>query len=136
MSTEADKPTPAAVLDERIKNKIQVSTKRSIFLYVNLAKRLLAEGEPEVELSGLGLAINAVVSCAEILKNQKLVIVKKIATSMSEVQNAQNQRQATVPKLQVFVTKSEQFEEVYATQQANKDAAKAEAAESETVAKE
>eukprot|EP01010_Urceolus_cornutus_P001239 NODE_1764_length_764_cov_470.749650_g1371_i0.p1 GENE.NODE_1764_length_764_cov_470.749650_g1371_i0~~NODE_1764_length_764_cov_470.749650_g1371_i0.p1 ORF type:complete len:147 (+),score=33.08 NODE_1764_length_764_cov_470.749650_g1371_i0:102-542(+) len=104
-------------------NKIRVSTARSLFLYINICKRLLHEGEAEVELSGLGMAINSVVSCAEILKNQKLVAVTKISTSLSEVQEW---RQANVPKLQVFVKKSPQFDEIYAQQLAAKEAAKAE----------
>eukprot|EP01012_Entosiphon_sulcatum_P002237 TRINITY_DN10447_c0_g1_i2.p1 TRINITY_DN10447_c0_g1~~TRINITY_DN10447_c0_g1_i2.p1 ORF type:complete len:136 (+),score=32.67 TRINITY_DN10447_c0_g1_i2:109-516(+) len=124
-TTPAPAPAPAAPAQDRPKNKIQVSTRRSLFLYVNIAKRLLAEGEKEVELSGLGLAINAVVSCAEILKNQKLVNVNRIETSMSEVQGSKN---ATVPRLQVFVSKSAQFDEIYASQQAvQQKAAEAEA---------
>eukprot|EP00993_Chasmostoma_nieuportense_P005895 NODE_6511_length_528_cov_226.862843_g6346_i0.p1 GENE.NODE_6511_length_528_cov_226.862843_g6346_i0~~NODE_6511_length_528_cov_226.862843_g6346_i0.p1 ORF type:complete len:135 (-),score=34.19 NODE_6511_length_528_cov_226.862843_g6346_i0:56-460(-) len=105
------------------KNKIRVSTSRSLFLYINVCKRLLHEGEAEVELSGLGMAINAVVSCAEIMKNQKLVDIVKIQTSLTEIEEW---RQANVPKLQVFVKKGAQFDAIYAEQLAAKEAKAAE----------
>ncbi|KAB2093773.1 hypothetical protein ES319_A02G115800v1 [Gossypium barbadense] len=63
------------------KNRIQVSnTKKPLFFYVNLAKRYMQQYN-EVELSALGMAIATVVTIAEILKNNGLVVEKKIMTS-------------------------------------------------------
>eukprot|EP01004_Peranema_trichophorum_P000344 NODE_10380_length_520_cov_17.780856_g9732_i0.p1 GENE.NODE_10380_length_520_cov_17.780856_g9732_i0~~NODE_10380_length_520_cov_17.780856_g9732_i0.p1 ORF type:complete len:108 (+),score=23.60 NODE_10380_length_520_cov_17.780856_g9732_i0:62-385(+) len=89
--------------DNKVKNNVRVSTSKSLFFYTNLAKRLLAEGEEVVELSGLGTTVNAVV-CIEILKGQNLVEVTKIVTSL-EGTNGPN-----VPKLQVYVKKGPEFE--------------------------
>ncbi|KAL8115995.1 hypothetical protein AgCh_022478 [Apium graveolens] len=57
-------------------NRIQVSnTKKSLFFYVNLAKRFLQQYN-EVELSALGMAIATVVTVAEILKNNGFAVEK------------------------------------------------------------
>lgn len=44
---------PAAVVDPQDRNKIKVSSGRSVFFYVDLATRFLKDQE-DVELSGLG----------------------------------------------------------------------------------
>jgi len=60
----------------RNNNKIQVSSNKRPFTYVNLAKRLFQNFE-EVELSGLGFAIITVVTVSEILRNQGEADIKK-----------------------------------------------------------
>ncbi|AQL04224.1 Alba DNA/RNA-binding protein [Zea mays] len=85
-----------AITEPQMKNKIQVSnTKKPLFFYVNLAKRYMQQHE-EVELSTLGMsktlllfmillpfytlfiisAIATMVTVAEILKNNRLVVEK------------------------------------------------------------
>jgi len=66
------------------RNKIKVSSGRSVFFYVDLATRFLKDQE-DVELSGLGYAITTVVTIAEILKNQGVAAVKKINTSTMDI---------------------------------------------------
>eukprot|EP01027_Heterolobosea_sp_BB2_P003082 GEZU01004664.1.p1 GENE.GEZU01004664.1~~GEZU01004664.1.p1 ORF type:complete len:140 (-),score=69.05 GEZU01004664.1:161-580(-) len=103
--------------NEESGNKIQVSSnKRTLFFYVNLAKKFLAK-EPVVELSGLGNAINTVVSCAEILKNSNVAVVNKIETSTVEVSGEGRQRPIQKAKIQIFLSKSDKFDEVIAQQQ-------------------
>ncbi|MCD7469875.1 hypothetical protein HAX54_009285 [Datura stramonium] len=67
------------ISEPRKKNCIQVSnTKRSLFFYVNLAKRYMQQYN-EVELSALGMAISTVVTVAEILKNNGFAVEKSEA---------------------------------------------------------
>ncbi|KAL5652029.1 hypothetical protein ACJX0J_037487, partial [Zea mays] len=68
-----------AITEPQMKNKIQVSnTKKPLFFYVNLAKRYMQQHE-EVELSTLGMTIATMVTVAEILKNNRLVIMTSTA---------------------------------------------------------
>jgi len=124
---------PAAPKEDHKSNKIQVSNnKQPIRFYVNLAKKMLKNGESEVELSGLGNAINTVVTCVEILKNAKLVEVKKIETNSVQVGN--NARRLK-PKLQVFVVKSKDFDTIVAQQDKEREAKQAAAAAATPAAK-
>ena len=116
-------PHVSRTADEHKTNKIQVSNnKQPIRFYVNLAKKMLKNGEPDVELSGLGNAINTVVTCVEILKNALLVDVKKIETSSVQMGNTKRLK----PKLRVFVVKSKGFDAIIAQQE--KDRAEKQAA--------
>jgi hypothetical protein len=55
-------------------NRVQVSsTKKPMFFYINLCKRLLGE-HGDVHLSALGLAVSTMVSIAEILKKDGLAV--------------------------------------------------------------
>ena len=88
-----------AATDNARKNKIQVSnTKKPLFFYVNLAKRFMQQYE-EVELSALGVAISTIVSVVEILKNNGLVIVKKIYTSTIDIGDEMRGRMVQKPKV-------------------------------------
>ena len=78
-------PPPSSTMssassEQQRSNKILISRNRNLYFYVNLAKKYLQDMET-VELSGLGQAINIVVSCAEILKNQQFVQIVNIETS-------------------------------------------------------
>eukprot|EP01005_Ploeotia_sp_CARIB1_P001779 NODE_688_length_671_cov_333.840074_g679_i0.p1 GENE.NODE_688_length_671_cov_333.840074_g679_i0~~NODE_688_length_671_cov_333.840074_g679_i0.p1 ORF type:complete len:144 (-),score=51.10 NODE_688_length_671_cov_333.840074_g679_i0:240-623(-) len=106
---------------EQPKNVVPVSIKRSFILYANVTKKILNEGFEEVEISGLGNAITATVSTVEVLKKQKMVEVTRTKTSLTSIET-RNSRQATVPKLQVWVKKSADFDTIYAEQQAKRQA--------------
>ena len=94
-------------------NVIQVSSqKRPLFFYVRLAKRIL-QNENTIELSGLGTAINTVVNCAEILKNQGAVEVTKIETSTAQVGKG-NSSQFNKAKIQITLKKSPKFNDIIA----------------------
>eukprot|EP00270_Netrium_digitus_P008709 TRINITY_DN2614_c0_g1_i5.p1 TRINITY_DN2614_c0_g1~~TRINITY_DN2614_c0_g1_i5.p1 ORF type:complete len:137 (+),score=28.85 TRINITY_DN2614_c0_g1_i5:209-619(+) len=93
------------------RNRIQVSTKKQLFFYVNLSKRLLQQYE-EVELSALGLAIATAVTVAEILKNNGLAVEKRIFTSTMDMRD--NARRRSVQKIEISLQKSELFDELMA----------------------
>ncbi len=61
--------------------RILVSSTRKPISYINLAKRFLQE-HGEVQLSALGIAVAPMVTVAEILKNRRLAIERKITTSL------------------------------------------------------
>jgi len=67
--------------------QIQVSGKRNHTYYVNLALKIFQRRDwyTVIELSGLGNAIPSIVSIAEILKRYKVAVVKKIDTSLVEL---------------------------------------------------
>eukprot|EP01001_Neometanema_parovale_P001727 NODE_12042_length_526_cov_11.702233_g11754_i0.p1 GENE.NODE_12042_length_526_cov_11.702233_g11754_i0~~NODE_12042_length_526_cov_11.702233_g11754_i0.p1 ORF type:complete len:139 (-),score=36.36 NODE_12042_length_526_cov_11.702233_g11754_i0:108-470(-) len=115
----ADSVIPPRITHE--KNVVRVTSSRPAYLYVHICKELLHEGQPEVELSGLGTSINAVVACVEMLKSRGLVEVTSIRTSLSE---EDEWRHAVVPKLQTFVKKSADFDTAYAQMQKWTDAEK------------
>lgn len=124
--SKAPSTLPPASGDKTVhkSNRIQVSNqKQPIRFYVNLAKKMLRNNEPDVELSGLGNAIQTVVTCVEILKNADLVTVTKIESS--SVQIGQNKR--LKPKIQVFVVKSKNFDKIMDQQEKEQAAKKAEA---------
>ncbi|KAK9919515.1 hypothetical protein M0R45_028106 [Rubus argutus] len=94
------------------KNRIQVSnTKKPLFFYVNLAKRYL-EQHNEVELSALGMAITTVVTIAEILKNNGLVIEKKVSTSTVGMKDENKGRLVQKAKIEIVLGKSEKFDSI------------------------
>merc|ERR1711976_1060698 len=101
------------------KNVVPVSIKRSFILYANVTKKLLHEGEEVVEISGLGNAITATVSTVEVLKKQNMIEVTKTLTTLTNIET-RNNREASVPKLQVWVKKSADFDTLYAEQQARR----------------
>lgn len=61
--------------------RILVSSTRKPISYINLAKRFLQE-HGEVQLSALGIAVAPMVTVAEILKNRRLAVERKISTSL------------------------------------------------------
>ncbi|KAB2093774.1 hypothetical protein ES319_A02G115800v1 [Gossypium barbadense] len=96
------------------KNRIQVSnTKKPLFFYVNLAKRYMQQYN-EVELSALGMAIATVVTIAEILKNNGLVVEKKIMTSTVDMREESGGRPVQKAKIEILLGKSEKFDELMA----------------------
>jgi len=97
------------------KSKIQVSsTKKPLNFYVYLTKKFLQD-EETVELSGLGNAINTVVSCGEILKSSGAAVIKKIETSSVQIQSTkQNNRTVLKAKIQIFVSKSKDYDTIMA----------------------
>ena len=98
--------------DNARKNKIQVSnTKKPLFFYVNLAKRFMQQYE-EVELSALGMAISTIVTVVEILKNNGLVIVKKLYTSTIDIGNERHGQMVQKPKMEITLKKSDNFDEI------------------------
>jgi len=113
----AGAPAPAS---DAPKNHIRVSPKRSKFLYIDITKYLLNEGEQYVEISGLGNAIAQVVDIAEVLKAQGLVKVTKIETSRVK------EGARPTDRLVIRVEKSTTFDKVFAEQKAMKEARKKE----------
>jgi len=99
--------------NKRSKNKIKVSSAKSVFFYVDLATRFLKQ-ENEVELSGLGYAITTVVTISEILKNNGIAEVKKIITSTMDVRDRPTQK----AKIQIILEKSKDFDTIIATKMA------------------
>ncbi|RNF07232.1 hypothetical protein TraAM80_03525 [Trypanosoma rangeli] len=99
---------------ERPKNAVRVGFHGSKFLYVDITKHLLHDGEKEVSVSALGKAINEAVSVVEMLKDQQMVVVKKINTSRGGGEGARNN---TVDKIEIVVTKAPGFNEKYEEQQ-------------------
>ena len=61
--------------------RILVSSTRKPISYINLAKRFLQE-HGEVQLSALGITVAPMVTVAEILKNRRLAVERKITTSL------------------------------------------------------
>jgi len=103
----------AAPVDQEDRNKIKVSSGKSVFFYVDLATRFLKDQE-EVELSGLGYAITTVVTIAEILKNQGVAEVRKINTSTMDVK----EKPISKAKIQITLVKSPKFFDILAAKPA------------------
>jgi hypothetical protein len=99
---------------ELIKGQVRVTLKNSKYTYVDLVKYLLHEGEPVVELSGLGPAIVTVVEIVETLKAQGLVATKDIETG----------RLGFAARLAMRVVKTAEFDGIFAKQQEEKKAGK------------
>ena len=98
-------------------NKILISRSKTLHFYVHLAKRYLQE-QGTIELSGLGQAINTVVSCAEILKNQNLAEITNIETSTTQLRSNEDEDvQFSKAKIQVTLKKSDKFDELMAQEQ-------------------
>ncbi|GAB4822588.1 hypothetical protein N2152v2_009634 [Parachlorella kessleri] len=79
------------------------------------AKRYLQE-HGEVHLSALGIAVSGAVTVAEILKNRNLAVEKKLGTSLEVLGDEFRTRQK--PKMEILLTKSPQFDEIIAAEQA------------------
>ena len=123
--------TTAVAQADRIKNNVQVGAQRSKFLYADLSKHLLAGGETEVFITALGQAISDAVAVVEMLKHQGMVTVTKIETSRGTDDSA---RQRLAEKISITVTKTKDFDALYAEQlkqREEKKAAREEAAASD-----
>ena len=112
------KATAAA---DRPKNNVRVGLQKSKALYADVTKHLLAGGEPEVTVSGLGSALPEAVTVVEMLKNQGVVTVKSIQTSRGQDENARR----TADKIEITVVKSKDFDTKYAEQQKIREERKA-----------
>lgn len=107
-----------AMSDEKVKNHVRVSSKQSKFLYVDIVKYLLNEGEKYVDISGLGTAIVEVVEIAEVLKAQGLVKVLKIETSRGV------EGRKSLDRICIRVDKTGDFQKIFDEQQAARAARK------------
>ena len=96
-------------------DSIKVAASRSLFFYVDLATKFLHDQET-VELSGLGNAINTVVTVAEILKKQGVAKIKNIQTSQV-VPPERNVPTTPKPKISIYIQKSDKFATVFAEKQ-------------------
>eukprot|EP00879_Flechtneria_rotunda_P004311 GHRR01004561.1.p1 GENE.GHRR01004561.1~~GHRR01004561.1.p1 ORF type:complete len:126 (+),score=30.04 GHRR01004561.1:298-675(+) len=111
---------------QRGSNRIQVSsTKKSMFFYVNLAKRLLGE-HGEIHLSALGMAVSTMVSIAEILKKDGLAEETRLATCMDTIGGEGGRRSVQKAKMEIFLRKSAQYDQIIAVER-DRDLAAAEA---------
>lgn len=115
--------------------RIQVSLgKKPLYFYVNLSKKLLAE-HGEVQLSALGFAMSNMVSVAEILKKEGMVIEKKLSTCIDTLTDRGRPRPVRKPKMEVILIKSADFDKIFEEQQKQREAKAAEkAAADETAA--
>ncbi|KEG10947.1 hypothetical protein DQ04_03131080 [Trypanosoma grayi] len=100
--------------------QVRVGVKRRNFAYVDFTKHRLHEGEPEIVISGLGRAISDAVAVAEILKNQGLVLVKRITTSRGNIKSSFT---SLIDKVEILVGKSKDFDTIYEEQQKKKNEA-------------
>eukprot|EP00882_Tetradesmus_deserticola_P006323 GHRQ01006652.1.p2 GENE.GHRQ01006652.1~~GHRQ01006652.1.p2 ORF type:complete len:142 (+),score=45.27 GHRQ01006652.1:146-571(+) len=97
-------------------NRIQVSSsKKPMFFYVNLAKRLLAE-QGEIHLSALGMAVSTMVSIAEILKKDGLVVETRVSTCMDLLGGEDGRRPVQKAKMEILLKKADNFDELIATE--------------------
>ena len=78
-----------------------------------IAKRFMQQYE-EVALFALGMTISSVVTVVEILKNNGLVIVKKIYTSTIDIGDEMRGRMVQKPKMEIKLKKSDNFDEIMA----------------------
>lgn len=101
----------AAADIELPKNTVRVGFRRSKFLYVDLTKHLLHDGEPEVHVSALGAAINEAVSVVEMLKDQQMVKVIRIKTTRGSPDGVS--RNIPVDKIEITVVKADGFDDKY-----------------------
>lgn len=102
--------------------RIQVSLgKKPLYFYVNLAKKLLAE-HGEVQLSALGFAMSNMVSVAEILKKEGMVIEKQLSTSIDTLTDRGRPRPVRKPKMEIVLVKSKDFDKLFEEQQKIREA--------------
>jgi senataxin len=98
--------------DNNQKNRIQISNmKQPLIFYVNLVKRYL-KNHDEVELSGLEVDIETVVTVAEILKNSGLALEKRILTSIVHMKDDANSRPIPQATIEIILRKSPNFEDL------------------------
>lgn len=92
--------------------RIQVSLdKKPLYFYVNLAKKLMQQ-HGEVKLSALGFAMSNMVSVAEILKKEKLVLEKQLMTSIDMLTDRGRPRAVRKPKMEIVLVKSAEFDTI------------------------
>jgi hypothetical protein len=103
-------------------NVVQVSTRKTIFPYIEMTKRLLQQGEKEVQLSGLGLSINSVASIADVLQKTGYCTIKHLETSRGGVEEA---KRRNLPRIQIWVVKTGDFDSKYATELKDREVRKA-----------
>lgn len=108
---------------EHDSNRIQVSaTKKPMYFYVTLAKRLLKEHD-EVQLSALGTAVSIMVSVAEILKKEGFVVVKGLSTHLEGIEDREVEghtpKTAFKPKMTVVLNKSADYDSKMAEEAAH-----------------
>ncbi|CBH17392.1 ALBA-Domain Protein [Trypanosoma equiperdum] len=104
---------------DRPRNSVRVGYRGTKFLFVDITKHLLHDGEKEVYVSALGGAINEAVSVVEMLKDQQMVVVKKITTSR---QVSEEPDDGPVDKIEIVVTKADGFDAKYEEQQKAREA--------------
>jgi DNA-binding protein len=104
---------PAPPNPGRPDGNVQVGRNRSNFVYADLTKHLLANGQETVEVSALGSIISDAVAVVEMLKNQGLVSVHKIETSRGAGTNA---RSESTDKISIWVKKTPGFKTEYERQ--------------------
>jgi len=111
--------------------RIQVSLgKKPLYFYVNLSKKLLAE-HGEVQLSALGFAMSNMVSVAEILKKEGMVVEKKLSTCIDTLSDRGRTRPVRKPKMELILEKSADFDKIFEEQQKIREAKAAEKAAAE-----
>eukprot|EP00761_Pharyngomonas_kirbyi_P008577 gb/GECH01008589.1/.p1 GENE.gb/GECH01008589.1/~~gb/GECH01008589.1/.p1 ORF type:complete len:121 (+),score=36.44 gb/GECH01008589.1/:1-363(+) len=115
----ADVENPEGTLNKRI----QISSRMPLFFYVNLVKKRLKDGQ--VELSGLGNAINSVVSVAEITRTNELGNISDITTDMADV-SGDPVRAVQKPMMHLTLTKSDKYDQMIAEQEKEKEQEKEE----------
>jgi len=120
-----EKRGPAPPNPDRPKNNVQVGKQRSNFVYADLTKHLMANGEKEVEISALGSVISDCVAVVEMLKNQGMVTVTKIETSRGKETNA---RRDSTDKIAIWVAPTKDFPKLYKQQMDERAAKEKEAA--------
>uniref|UniRef100_A0A383WMR3 DNA/RNA-binding protein Alba-like domain-containing protein n=1 Tax=Tetradesmus obliquus TaxID=3088 RepID=A0A383WMR3_TETOB len=97
-------------------NRIQVSSsKKPMFFYVNLSKRLLAE-HGDIHLSALGMAVSTMVSIAEILKKDGLAVETRLSTCMDSLGGEGGRRPVQKAKMEILLKKSDNFDELIAAE--------------------
>lgn len=110
-------------------NRIQISSsKKPLFFYVNLAKRML-QNHDVVELSALGLAVAAAVAVSEILKNNNLSQETLIQTSTTTTFDDSKGHDVFKAKIEIHIKKSERFDEIMAALKEEREALAAAEAE-------
>ena len=95
-------------------NLIQVSAANRPLNYVFRAEKVLQDYET-IELSGLGSAINHVVSAAEMLKNKNYAVISHIETCMLEGGDGYPK-----PKILIKMTRSGDFLTIMAEREKEK----------------
>lgn len=105
---EAIDPADAKVHPPRIQVSLD---KKPLYFYVNLAKKLMQQ-HGEVKLSALGFAMSNMVSVAEILKKEKLVLEKQLMTSIDMLTDRGRPRAVRKPKMEIVLVKSAEFDAI------------------------
>jgi DNA-binding protein len=96
--------------DDRPKNNVRVGSRGTKFLYADLVKHLLSDGEKEVVISAMNFGISDAVSVAEMLKSQGCVKVSKVSTSRG------NENGRAADKIEIVVVKAPNFDKIYGDQ--------------------